>query len=155
MSTRGNHCGQKPERQETRSSCSRPRDETANRCSMKEKLTDEAGVGSIEELKANGAKGHRRQFGLGVDETTSRGDRCSESRSGRTGGNAATRSTKLDGLDHRTAPPVINASILPKMIDTGDNDRCSWRKPHKAPRRIRRGGLRREGYSLDSPPPRP
>src|SRR5258708_6950069 len=112
----------------------------ANRFLMKEKLTAESIVHALEELKAEGAKVIVASSAFGVDdneaeETVRR--LAVEAGLAATCGNEI---TKLYGLTTRTRPAVINASILPKMIDTATMTAASAREAGiKAPLMIMRG----------------
>src|SRR5258705_5029324 len=112
----------------------------ANRFLMKEKLTDESIVNAIEELKAEGAMVIVDSSAFGVDdneaeETVRR--LAIEAGLAATCGNEI---TKLYGLTTRTRTAVINASILPKMIDTATMTEASVREAGiKAPLMIMRG----------------
>src|SRR5882757_7658589 len=112
----------------------------ANRFLMKEKLTDESIANAIEELKAEGAKVIVASSAFGVDdneaeETVRR--LAIEAGLAATCGNEI---TKLYGLTTRTRTAVINASILPKMIDTATMTEASVREAGiKAPLMIMRG----------------
>src|SRR6266403_538831 len=112
----------------------------ANRFLMKEALTDETIGKAIEELKAEGAKVIVASSAFGVD------DNDAEEAVRRLvvdAGLAATcgnEITKLYGLTTRTRTAVINASILPKMIDTATMTEASVREAGiKAPLMIMRG----------------
>src|SRR4051795_12347692 len=112
----------------------------ANRFLMKEKLTDEIIASAIEELKAEGAKVIVASSAFGVDdneaeETVRR--LAIEAGLAATCGNEI---TKLYGLTTRTRTAVINASILPKMIDTASMTEASVREAGiTAPLMIMRG----------------
>src|SRR5260370_24828112 len=111
-----------------------------NRFITKEALTDETARKAIEELKAERAKVIVARSALGVDdsdaEETIRRLRVDA-------GLAATcgrEITQLYGLTTRTRTAVINASILPKMIDTADMTEASVREAGiQAPLMIMRG----------------
>src|ERR1700738_4245163 len=112
----------------------------ANRFLTKETLTDESIANAIEELKAEGAKVIVASSAFGVDENEA------EEMVRRLvveAGLAATcghEITKLYGLTTRTRTAVINASILPKMIDTAEMTEASVREAGiKAPLMIMRG----------------
>src|ERR1700704_5315647 len=112
----------------------------ANRFLMKEALTDQTIRKAIEELKAEGAKVIVASSAFGVDdneaeETVRR--LVVEAGLAATCGNEI---TKLYGLTTRTRTAVINASILPKMIDTATMTEASVREAGiKAPLMIMRG----------------
>src|SRR6201991_4619114 len=112
----------------------------ANRFLMKETLTDETVGKAIEELKAEGAKVIVASSAFGVDdneaeETVRR--LVVEAGLAATCGNEI---TKLYGLTTRTRTAVINASILPKMIDTATMTEASVRDAGiQAPLMIMRG----------------
>src|SRR6195256_5151270 len=112
----------------------------ANRFLMKETLTDETIRKAIEELKAEGAKVIVASSAFGVDdneaeETVRR--LVVEAGLAATCGNEI---TKLYGLTPRTRTAVINASILPKMIDTAVMTEASVREAGiQAPLMIMRG----------------
>ena len=112
----------------------------ANRFLIKETLTDETIGKAIEELKAEGAKVIVASSAFGVD------DNDAEEAVRRLvvdAGLAATcghEITKLYGLTTRTRTAVINASILPKMIDTATMTEASVREAGiQAPLMIMRG----------------
>ena len=112
----------------------------ANRFLMKETLTDETIGNAIEALKAEGAKVIVASSAFGVD------DNDAEEAVRRLvvdAGLAATcgnEITKLYGLTTRTRTAVINASILPKMIDTATMTEASVREAGiQAPLMIMRG----------------
>lgn len=99
-----------------------------NRFISKEALTEQTGRKAIEELKGEGAKVIVASSAFGVDdseaEETIRGLAVQA-------GLAATcghEITKLYGLTTRTRTAVINASILPKMIDTAVTTEASVRE---------------------------
>src|SRR6267142_551685 len=112
----------------------------ANRFLMKETLTDETIRKAIEELKAEGAQVIVASSAFGVDdgeaeETVRR--LAIEAGLAATCGNEI---TKLYGLTTRTRTAVINASILPKMIDTATMTEASVREAGiQAPLMIMRG----------------
>jgi N-methylhydantoinase A len=112
----------------------------ANRFLMKETLGDETVNKAIDELKAEGAKVVVASSAFGVDdneaeETVRR--LVVEAGLAATCGNEI---TKLYGLTTRTRTAVINASILPKMIDTASMTEASVREAGiKAPLMIMRG----------------
>src|SRR5215471_11409447 len=107
---------------------------------MKETLGDETVNKAIDELKAEGAKVVVASSAFGVDdnqaeETVRR--LVIEAGLAATCGNEI---TKLYGLTTRTRTAVINASILPKMIDTASMTEASVREAGiKAPLMIMRG----------------
>src|SRR3954452_22808937 len=112
----------------------------ANRFLMKETLTDATIGKAIEELRAEGAKVIVASSAFGVD------DNVAEEAVRRLvveAGLAATcgnEITKLYGLTTRTRTAVINASILPKMIDTAVMTEASVREAGiQAPLMIMRG----------------
>lgn len=112
----------------------------SNRFITKETLTDETGRKAIEELKAEGVKVIVASSAFGVD------DNEAEETIRRLvveAGLAATcghEITKLYGLTTRTRTAVINASILPKMIDTAVMTEASVREAGiQAPLMIMRG----------------
>src|SRR3954447_13196538 len=112
----------------------------ANRFLMKETLTDQIINKAIEELKAEGATVIVASSAFGVDdneaeETVRR--LVVEAGLAATCGNEI---TKLYGLTTRTRTAVINASILPKMIDTAVMTEASVREAGiAAPLMIMRG----------------
>src|SRR5882757_76987 len=112
----------------------------ANRFLMKETLTDATIRKAIEELKSEGAKVIVASSAFGVDdneaeETVRR--LVVEAGLAATCGNEI---TKLYGLTTRTHTAVINASILPKMIDTAVMTEASVREAGiQAPLMIMRG----------------
>ena len=99
-----------------------------NRFITKETLTDEAGRKVIEELKAEGAQVVVASSAFGVDDTEAEE---TVRRLVIDAGLPATcghEITKLYGLTTRTRTAVINASILPKMIDTAVMTEASVRE---------------------------
>ena len=112
----------------------------ANRFLMKETLTDETIGKAIEELKAEGAKVIVASSAFGVDDNEAEE---AVRRLVVDAGLAATcgnEITKLYGLTTRTRTAVINASILPKMIDTATMTEASVREAGiQAPLMIMRG----------------
>jgi N-methylhydantoinase A len=112
----------------------------ANRFLMKETLSDQTIRKAIEELKEEGAKVIVASSAFGVDdneaeETVRR--LVVEAGLAATCGNEI---TKLYGLTTRTRTAVINASILPKMIDTAVMTEASVREAGiQAPLMIMRG----------------
>ncbi|HEV3501700.1 MAG TPA: hydantoinase/oxoprolinase family protein [Bradyrhizobium sp.] len=112
----------------------------ANRFLMKETLTDEIVRKAIGELKAEGAKVIVASSAFGVDDTDAEE---TVRRLVVETGLAATcghEITKLYGLTTRTRTAVINASILPKMIDTAVMTEASVREAGiQAPLMIMRG----------------
>jgi N-methylhydantoinase A len=112
----------------------------ANRFLMKEALSDETINKAIDELKAEGVKVVVASSAFGVDdneaeETVRR--LVVEAGLAATCGNEI---TKLYGLTTRTRTAVINASILPKMIDTASMTEASVREAGiQAPLMIMRG----------------
>jgi len=111
-----------------------------NRFITKETLTDEAGRKVIEELKAEGAQVIVASSAFGVDDTEAEE---TVRRLVIDAGLPATcghEITKLYGLTTRTRTAVINASILPKMIDTAVMTEASVREAGiQAPLMIMRG----------------
>ncbi|MFL6819894.1 MAG: hydantoinase/oxoprolinase family protein [Bradyrhizobium sp.] len=112
----------------------------ANRFITKETLSDETVRKAIAELQAEGAKVVVASSAFGVDDTEA------EEMVRRLvveAGLAATcghEITKLYGLTTRTRTAVINASILPKMIDTATMTEASVREAGiQAPLMIMRG----------------
>src|SRR3954468_17546299 len=112
----------------------------ANRFLIKETLTDATIGKAIEELRGEGAKVIVASSAFGVD------DNVAEEAVRRLvveAGLAATcgnEITKLYGLTTRTRTAVINASILPKMIDTATMTEASVREAGiTAPLMIMRG----------------
>src|ERR1700733_9760599 len=112
----------------------------ANRFLTKETLTDDVIRNAIGELKAEGARVIVASSAFGVDD-----DEAEETvrRLVIEAGLAATcgnEITKLYGLTTRTRTAVINASILPKMIDTAVMTEASVREAGiDAPLMIMRG----------------
>ncbi len=111
-----------------------------NRFISKEALTDETARKAIEELKAEGAKVIVASSAFGVDDSDAEE---TIRRLVVDAGLAATcghEITKLYGLTTRTRTAVINASILPKMIDTANMTEASVREAGiQAPLMIMRG----------------
>jgi N-methylhydantoinase A len=112
----------------------------ANRFLIKETLSDETIGKAIEELRAEGARVVVASSAFGVDDNEAEE---SVRRLVVDAGLAATcgnEITKLYGLTTRTRTAVINASILPKMIDTASMTEASVREAGiKAPLMIMRG----------------
>jgi N-methylhydantoinase A len=112
----------------------------ANRFLIKETLSDETIGQAIGELKAEGARVVVASSAFGVDDNEAEE---SVRRLVVEAGLAATcgnEITKLYGLTTRTRTAVINASILPKMIDTASMTEASVREAGiKAPLMIMRG----------------
>jgi N-methylhydantoinase A len=112
----------------------------ANRFITKETLTDESVSKAIEELKAEGARVIVASSAFGVDDSEAEE---TVRRLVVDAGLAATcghEITKLYGLTTRTRTAVINASILPKMIDTATMTEASVREAGiQAPLMIMRG----------------
>ncbi|TKW76734.1 MAG: hydantoinase/oxoprolinase family protein, partial [Bradyrhizobium icense] len=112
----------------------------ANRFLIKETLNDETIGKAIDELKAEGARVVVASSAFGVDDNEAEE---SVRRLVVDAGLAATcgnEITKLYGLTTRTRTAVINASILPKMIDTASMTEASVREAGiKAPLMIMRG----------------
>src|SRR6267154_2515033 len=99
-----------------------------NRFIRKEALTDESARKAIEALKAEGAKVIVASSAFGVDDSDAEE---TIRRLVVDAGLAATcghEITKLYGLTTRTRTAVINASILPKMIDTANMTEASVRE---------------------------
>jgi N-methylhydantoinase A len=111
-----------------------------NRFITKEALTDETARKAIDELKAEGAKVIVASSAFGVDDSDAEE---TIRRLVVDAGLAATcghEITKLYGLTTRTRTAVINASILPKMIDTANMTEASVREAGiQAPLMIMRG----------------
>ena len=111
-----------------------------NRFITKEMLTDESVSKAIEELKAEGARVIVASSAFGVDDSEAEE---TVRRLVVDAGLAATcghEITKLYGLTTRTRTAVINASILPKMIDTATMTEASVREAGiAAPLMIMRG----------------
>jgi N-methylhydantoinase A len=111
-----------------------------NRFITKETLTDESVSKAIEELKAEGARVIVASSAFGVDDSEAEE---TVRRLVVDAGLAATcghEITKLYGLTTRTRTAVINASILPKMIDTATMTEASVREAGiQAPLMIMRG----------------
>src|SRR3954454_15701012 len=111
-----------------------------NRFLMKETLTDDAIRKAIDELQAEGAKVIVASSAFGVDDSEAEE---TVRRLVVDAGLAATcghEITKLYGLTTRTRTAVINASILPKMIDTATMTEASVREAGiAAPLMIMRG----------------
>src|SRR6201987_3445380 len=111
-----------------------------NRFLMKETLTEETVNKAIDELKADGARVVVASSAFGVDDNEAEEivrRLVVEAGLAATCGNEI---TKLYGLTTRTRPVVINASILPKMIDTATMTEASVREAGiKAPLMIMRG----------------
>src|SRR5262245_15935968 len=111
-----------------------------NRFLMKETLNDETINKAIDELKAEGSKVVVASSAFGVDDNE--GEEAVrrlvvEAGLAATCGNEI---TKLYGLTTRTRTAVINASILPKMIDTATMTEASVREAGiQAPLMIMRG----------------
>jgi len=103
-------------------------------------LTSEAVRGAVAELKAAGARVIVASSAFGVDDGGPEGLAMQEARAqglSATGGNEI---TKLYGLTTRTRTAVINASILPKMIDTANMTEAAVREAGiTAPLMIMRG----------------
>jgi N-methylhydantoinase A/oxoprolinase/acetone carboxylase beta subunit len=112
----------------------------ANRFLIKETLNDETIGKAIDDLKAEGARVVVASSAFGVDDNEAEE---SVRRLVVDAGLAATcgnEITKLYGLTTRTRTAVINASILPKMIDTASMTEASVREAGiKAPLMIMRG----------------
>ncbi|MDI4231890.1 hydantoinase/oxoprolinase family protein [Bradyrhizobium sp. Arg237L] len=112
----------------------------ANRFLMKETLSDETVDKAIDELKAEGVKVVVASSAFGVDDNEAEE---TVRRLAVRAGLAATcgnEITKLYGLTTRTRTAVINASILPKMIDTASMTEASVREAGiLAPLMIMRG----------------
>jgi N-methylhydantoinase A/oxoprolinase/acetone carboxylase beta subunit len=112
----------------------------ANRFLMKENLSDAVILAAIEELKAEGAQVIVASSAFGVDDNEAEE---AVRRLVVDAGLAATcgnEITKLYGLTTRTRTAVINASILPKMIDTATMTEASVREAGiSAPLMIMRG----------------
>src|ERR1700704_3198113 len=111
-----------------------------NRFIVKEALTDETISKMIEELKAEGAQVIVASSAFGVDDSEAEE---TIRRLVVDAGPAATcgpQIPKLYGLTTRTPTAVINASILPKMIDTANMTEASVREAGiAAPLMIMRG----------------
>jgi N-methylhydantoinase A/oxoprolinase/acetone carboxylase beta subunit len=107
---------------------------------MKENLSDAVILAAIEELKAEGAQVIVASSAFGVDDNEAEE---AVRRLVVDAGLAATcgnEITKLYGLTTRTRTAVINASILPKMIDTATMTEASVREAGiSAPLMIMRG----------------
>src|SRR5882672_11302197 len=112
----------------------------ANRFLMKETLTDATISKAIEELRAEGAKVIVASSAFGVDDNDAEEAvrrLVVEAGLAATCGNEI---TKIYGLTTRTRTAVINASILPKMIDTAVMTEASVREAGiQAPLMIMRG----------------
>ncbi len=99
----------------------------ANRFLMKNALTDDSIKKAIDELKAEGAEVIVASSAFGVDDNEAEEmvrRLVVEAGLAATCGNEI---TKLYGLTTRTRTAVINASILPKMIDTATMTEASVR----------------------------
>ena len=111
-----------------------------NRFITKDALTDATARQAIEELKAEGAEVIVASSAFGVDDSEAEE---TVRRLVLEAGFAATcghEITKLYGLTTRTRTAVINASILPKMIDTANMTEASVREAGiRAPLMIMRG----------------
>jgi N-methylhydantoinase A len=111
-----------------------------NRFIVKETLTDETAREAIEALKVEGARVIVASSAFGVDDNEAEE---TVRRHVVDSGLAATcghEITKLYGLTTRTRTAVINASILPKMIDTATMTEASVREAGiQAPLMIMRG----------------
>lgn len=111
-----------------------------NRFLTTDRLTEEETRRTVEEIKAEGAKVVVASCAFGVDDNE--GEELVR-RVADELGIAATcghEITKLYGLTTRTRTAVINASILPKMIDTANMTEASVREAGiKAPLMIMRG----------------
>src|SRR6266480_2548550 len=111
-----------------------------NRFIFKETLTDDTARRAIDELTREGARVIVASSAFGVDDTE--GEETVR-RLALEAGLPATcghEITKLYGLTTRTRTAVINASILPKMIDTADMTEASVREAGiAAPLMIMRG----------------
>src|SRR5438552_70308 len=112
----------------------------ANRFLMKEKLTDESIANAIEELKAEGAKVIVASSAFGVDDNEAEETVRRLAVDAGLPATCGNEITKLYGLTTRTRTAVINASILPKMIDTACMTEASVREAGiRAPLMIMRG----------------
>jgi N-methylhydantoinase A len=111
-----------------------------NRFITKETLTDETGRKAIEELKAEGVEVIVASSAFGVDDSEAEETIRALVVDAGLAATCGHEITKLYGLTTRTRTAVINASILPKMIDTAITTEASVREAGiLAPLMIMRG----------------
>ena len=113
---------------------------THNAFLKKKALNPESIEGTIGQLKADGAEVIVASCAFGVDDTTEEAMIHQGAEKNNVMCTMASEITKLYGLSRRTRTAVINASILPKMLDTANSTESSVRSAGvKVPLMIMRG----------------
>ena len=105
-----------------------------------EQLTDESALAAVEELRAEGVRVVVATSAFGVDDHSSEEPIRQAAVGAEMAVTCGHEISKLYGLTTRTRTAVINASILPKMIDTANMTEASVREAGiQAPLMIMRG----------------
>ena len=92
-----------------------------NRFICDEKLTDELVADTIKSLVSEGAQVIVASESYGVDDMENENGICAIAKGMGLEATAASEITKLYGLTRRTRTAAINASILPKMLNTANS----------------------------------
>ena len=92
-----------------------------NRFICDEKLTDELVADTIKSLVSEGAQVIVASESYGVDDMENENGICTIAKGMGLEATAASEITKLYGLTRRTRTAAINASILPKMLNTANS----------------------------------